>query len=414
MTGKEMEEKERKISNTDKILRKISSIEDNVSNKSTNVENLYEKISTIKEPSITKYKLGIPTFAPVHLTYKAYKRMIGYAIRYANDHLESKEWKEVYGVLIGEIRENSFVIVKDAIPVCVGGRSGVELEPIHYVDLSEIDASIYERSIQDGKTDFIIGWWHTHPGFGFFFSDTDRITQLGYQNSNPFAVGLIFDHCQKQSGSLGVAALRLKNPKRGTLSKHIIVDLSYDMETNIMNQKINKVIEKIQKNMDKVLKELNYIRDVLDKKLLTNLEKKYGFLLLLEKDMTDREREAVEKGGDYVWGLEFRKINYQKPRFRERIEIEVEKSKEIFEEKKIINSQQRIKDMLLKPNKLYYHIIEDFIKRIDVINPYYDYLDADERKIVENFGRRLNNYYEILDHFNKEVASMSKLDTNNI
>ncbi len=414
MTGKELEKKERKISNTDKIFRRISSIEDNIFDKSTNVENIYEKISTIKEPSITRYELDIPTFAPVYLTYKAYKRMIGYAIRYANDHLESRKWKEVYGVLIGALRENSFVIVKDAIPVCVGGRSGVELEPIHYADLSEIDASVFERAIEDGNTDFIVGWWHTHPGFGFFFSGTDRITQLGYQGPNPFAVGLIFDHCQKQAGSLGVAALRLKNPERGTLSKHIIVNLRYDMGTKTMNQKINKVIEKIQKNMYKVLKELNYIRNVLDKKLLTNLEKKYGLLLLLEKDMAVMENEDVGEGGEYVWGFGFRKATYRKPRFRRRIEIEIEKSKEIFVEKKIVNSQQKIKNMLLKPNKLYYRIIENFIKRIDVINPYYDYLDADERKIIENFGRRLNNYYEILDHFNNEVASMSQQDVNNV
>jgi len=43
MTGKELEKKERKISNTDKIFRRISSIEDNIFNKSTNVENIYEK-----------------------------------------------------------------------------------------------------------------------------------------------------------------------------------------------------------------------------------------------------------------------------------------------------------------------------------------------------------------------------------
>jgi len=414
MTGKDLEEKEQNISNTDKILRKISSIEDNTFNKDTNVENIYEKISTIKTPSISKSEFNIPIFTPVHLTYKAYKRMIGYAIRYANNQLDSRKWKEVYGVLIGAIRENGIVVVKEAIPVCVGRRSGVEFEPIHYVDLSEIDASVFERAIEDGKTDFIVGWWHTHPGFGFFFSDTDRITQLGYQNPNPFAVGLIFDHCQKQTDSLGVAALRLKNPERGALSEHIIVDLRYDMETEIMNQKVNKVIDKIQINMDKVLKELNYIRDVLDKKLLANLEKKYGLLLLLEKDKTVMGNNVVGKGGDYLWGLEFRKETYLKPIFRKNIEIEIEKSKGILDEKKIINSQQKIKNMLLKPNKLYYRIIEDFIKRIEVINPYYDYLDADERKIIENFGRRLNNYYEILDHFNNEVALMSQLDVNNV
>ena len=65
--------------------------------------------------------------------------------------------------------------------------------------MAQIDASVFERSIQDDKTDFIIGWFHTHPGFGFFYSPIDCMTQLGYQIPNPYAVGLIFDHCEKKS-----------------------------------------------------------------------------------------------------------------------------------------------------------------------------------------------------------------------
>ena len=122
-----------------------------------------------------------PSETPVYLNWRAFKRMIGYATRYANENMDKDEWREVYGILIGSVDEETLVVVKDAIPLCTGGKTGVELEPVHYVDLSQIDESIYEQAIQNEKTDFIVGWWHTHPSFGFFFSEVDCYTHLGYQ-----------------------------------------------------------------------------------------------------------------------------------------------------------------------------------------------------------------------------------------
>ncbi|MHA1886258.1 MAG: hypothetical protein ACW96S_14480, partial [Promethearchaeota archaeon] len=141
-----------------------------------------------------KKKISDPFNSPVLLTLKAYERIVGYAIRYANEKINENKWREVYGILIGSIENDSKLIVKDAIPMIVGDRAGVKYENKQYVDMAQIDASIYERAVQDDKNDFIIGWWHTHPGFsrnGFFFSPIDCMTQLGYQIPNPYAVGLV-------------------------------------------------------------------------------------------------------------------------------------------------------------------------------------------------------------------------------
>ncbi|TFF85638.1 MAG: hypothetical protein EU518_00835, partial [Promethearchaeota archaeon] len=126
------------------------------------------------------------------LKWKAYKRIIGYSYRYANNRLSENKWREVYGILIGSI-DNNKEIIKDAVPMVVGDRAGVQYESKQYVDMAQIDASTHERAIRDKKNDFIIGWWHTHPGFGFFFSPIDCLTQLGYQIPNSRAIGLVFD-----------------------------------------------------------------------------------------------------------------------------------------------------------------------------------------------------------------------------
>ena len=210
---------------------------------------------------IKKKKKIDPFNTPAVLTLKAYKRIVGYAHRYANQNLNTSKWREVYGILIGAIENENKIIIKDAIPMVVGDRAGVKYENKQYVDMAQIDASVFERSIQDNKNDFIIGWFHTHPGFGFFYSPIDCLTQLGYQLPNPYALGLVFDHCESGSEShfLGIAGLRLKNPDRGISSTYNLTELEYEFEQNLMNKKVENVIKKVDKYIEKVLKELEFI-----------------------------------------------------------------------------------------------------------------------------------------------------------
>ena len=57
-----------------------------------------------------KQKAIKPVKTPVLLSSKAYERIVGYATRYANEDLNPAEWREVYGVLIGTVKNNEKVI----------------------------------------------------------------------------------------------------------------------------------------------------------------------------------------------------------------------------------------------------------------------------------------------------------------
>ncbi|MFX1601250.1 MAG: hypothetical protein ACFFB6_11695 [Promethearchaeota archaeon] len=357
-----------------------------------------------------------PFYAPVLLTLKAYERIVGYAIRYANEDQNPDKWREVYGILIGSIENNYEVTVKDAIPMVVGDRAGVKYENKQYVDMAQIDASVFERSIQDDKKDFIIGWFHTHPGFGFFYSPIDCMTQLGYQIPNPYAVGLIFDHCEKKSVRqfLGIAGLRLKDPELGISSAYDLIDLKYELEEKKMVDKVETVIKKVNKNMNKVLKEIKYIDEVLRKKALAQLQRNYGLILVPKEDIivTDDE-EIAEEDQKYLyeWDPEFFKKSYRIPKFREKIEKVVataydelddllgKKQKEKYEIRRE-KLTKKIQNMLRKPNEWYDKLMDDFSKRIEMIFPYYSYLDTDERKVIEFFEERSSDYFKILDELN--------------
>ncbi len=353
------------------------------------------------------------------LTQKAYNRIVGYAIRYANQDMNPDKWREVYGILIGSIENNAKVIVKDAIPMVVGDRAGVKYENKQYVDMAQIDASVFERSIQDNKTDFIIGWFHTHPGFGFFYSPIDCMTQLGYQIPNPYAVGLIFDHCEKESDLhfLGIAGLRLKDPELGISSTYDLIELNYELEEKTMVEKVEKTIKKIDKNMDKALKEIKYIDEVLRKKALAQLQRNFGLILVPKEEVIITDDEEVAEEDErylYEWDPEFFKKSYRIPKFREKIEKviataydELDKLIEKKEKEKYENRKEKlikkIQNMLKKPNEWYDKLMENFSKKIEGIFPFYTYLDTNERKVIEYFEERSFEYYKILDELNNRA-----------
>lgn len=355
-----------------------------------------------------------PTKTPALLTYNAYRRMVGYAMRYANEELSSKNWREVYGILIGFIEDNKEILIKDAIPMVVGDRAGVKYENKQYVDMAQIDESVYERSIQDKKKDFIVGWWHTHPGFRYFFSSIDSLTQLGYQIPNPFAVGLIFDHCEMKSEEyfIGVAALRMLNPDQGMFSTYDFIELNYEYEKEKMIKNVKKIVKDVNNNMGKILKEIRYIDGILRKRILAQLQRNFGLILVPKSDLkiTDNEKEAEEDERYlYEWDPEFFKKSYRIPKFREKVENEIKKCEKNLLEIKEANEgdkfdqkrekyRKKIQGFLSKPNNWYDKLIEEFTKRIELIFPYYDYLDTNERKIIENFESRSSEYQKVLDN----------------
>jgi proteasome lid subunit RPN8/RPN11 len=348
------------------------------------------------------------------LSYNAYRKILGYGLRYANEQIPTKDWREVYGILIGLIKDNKKVLIKDAIPMVVGDRAGVKYENKQYVDMAQIDESVYERSIQDKKHDFIIGWWHTHPGFGFFYSPIDCMTQLGYQIPNPFALGIIFDHTKFLSNDyyLGVAGLRVINPEQGMFTTYELIELEYELEKNEMVKKVNKSVKDLNKRVDKILEDLEYIDELLRKKALAQLQRNYGLILVPKDDIkitTDETEAEEDENYLYVWDPEFSKNSYRVPKFREKVENEIAKyeqsllnleNEEIRYKKGREKFQKKVQSLLSKPNQWYKKMMDEFTQRIERISPLYDYLDTDERKVIENFETRSSEYFKILDTLN--------------
>lgn len=57
----------------------------------------------------------------------------------------------------------------------------------------------------------VVGWYHSHPGFGCWFSGTDITTQQSFEQLNARAVGIVVDPVQSVKGKVVIDCFRLFN-----------------------------------------------------------------------------------------------------------------------------------------------------------------------------------------------------------
>jgi proteasome lid subunit RPN8/RPN11 len=121
----------------------------------------------------------------IKLHYTALNKILRHGFRFSHPKGERKDWVECMGFLVGDVTEEG-VEINDAIPMVHGNLVEVEFKDEHYSKADEINQSLTDKN-------WIVGWYHTHPGHGLFLSAVDKINHAGYQSLNPNAVALVFD-----------------------------------------------------------------------------------------------------------------------------------------------------------------------------------------------------------------------------
>lgn len=124
-------------------------------------------------------------------------------------HLAASAYEQG-GLLIGE------VFARD------GAETTADISLVHVVlavasvDYSSssvalrMESGVWEMArpeLTDGRV--VAGWYHSHPGLGAFFSDTDRHTQRAFF-PHPYSLGWVVDPLQgEEKWFLGAAAVEL-------------------------------------------------------------------------------------------------------------------------------------------------------------------------------------------------------------
>ena len=128
----------------------------------------------------------------------AYFTIIAGATRFANQKIPFDDWIEAYGIFTGKIegkKKHAKLVISEAIPIMHQEKNPDDIiDRLHwkeedYASIESIENENFE------KNEFIVGWWHSHPGFKVMLSGFgDRQTTLSYQTEyNPLGFALVFN-----------------------------------------------------------------------------------------------------------------------------------------------------------------------------------------------------------------------------
>ena len=105
--------------------------------------------------------------------------------------------REIGGVLVGEVCRDDggpFVRVDTTIDALHAEEKGTELTFTH-----ETWDHIHKEMDSKYQGKRIVGWYHTHPGFGIFLSDRDLFIQRSFFNL-PYQIALVYDPKSREHG----------------------------------------------------------------------------------------------------------------------------------------------------------------------------------------------------------------------
>ena len=111
---------------------------------------------------------------------------------------------EVMGLMLGKFINKIYIEVQDVFAMPQSG-TGVSVEAIDPV----FQTKMLEMFEQIGSLEIIVGWYHSHPGFGCWLSGVDVNTQQNFEFLDERAVAVVIDPVQSVRGKVVIEAFKL-------------------------------------------------------------------------------------------------------------------------------------------------------------------------------------------------------------
>mmetsp|Transcript_23175 Transcript_23175/g.64357 ORF Transcript_23175/g.64357 Transcript_23175/m.64357 type:complete len:313 (+) Transcript_23175:192-1130(+) len=195
---------------------------------------------------------------------------------------------EVMGLMLGEFVDDYTVRVVDVFAMPQSG-TGVSVEAVDPV----FQTKMLDMLKQVGRPEMVVGWYHSHPGFGCWLSGVDINTQQSFEALNPRAVAVVVDPIQSVKGKVVIDAFRLINPQMMMLGQEPRQTTSNLGHLN--KPSIQALIHGLNRHYYSIA--INYRKNELEEKMLLNLHKKTwtAGLILEDYETHGKANEKVLK-----------------------------------------------------------------------------------------------------------------------
>lgn len=110
---------------------------------------------------------------------------------------------EVMGLMLGEFVDEFTIHVIDVFAMPQSG-TGVSVEAVDDV----FQTRMMDMLRQTGRDQMVVGWYHSHPGFGCWLSSVDVNTQQSFEQLNKRSVAVVVDPIQSVKGKVVIDAFR--------------------------------------------------------------------------------------------------------------------------------------------------------------------------------------------------------------
>lgn len=179
-------------------------------------------------------------------------------------HARSGVPMEVMGLMLGHFIDEYTIHVIDVFAMPQTG-TGVTVEAVD---------PVYQTNIMDalkvtGRDEYVVGWYHSHPGFGCWLSNVDVQTQQSFEQLNKRAVAVVVDPIQSVKGKVVIDAFR-------TISLHAQYGYEPRQITSNIGYLTKPTLVSLLHGLNKQYYSFNitYKKSELEQKMLLNLHKK--------------------------------------------------------------------------------------------------------------------------------------------
>eukprot|EP01132_Coremiostelium_polycephalum_P001356 gene1356-1712_t len=169
---------------------------------------------------------------------------------------------EVMGLMMGEFIDEYTIRVIDVFAMPQSGTT-VSVEAIDPV----FQTKMLDMLKQTGRNEIVIGWYHSHPGFGCWLSSVDVNTQQSFEQLQPRAVAVVVDPLQSVRGKVVIDAFRTIKTSPAAEPRQITSNLGH-----LQDASIQALIHGLNRNYYSI--SINYRKNELEQKMLLNLHKK--------------------------------------------------------------------------------------------------------------------------------------------
>jgi len=172
---------------------------------------------------------------------------------------------EVMGLMLGQFVDDYTINCVDVFAMPQSGTT-VSVESVDHV----FQTKMLDMLKQTGRPEMVVGWYHSHPGFGCWLSSTDINTQSSFEALNNRAVAVVIDPIQSVKGKVVIDCFRLINPQLMMLGQEPRQTTSNI--GHLQKPSIQALIHGLNRHYYSIV--IDYRKNELEEQMLMNLHKR--------------------------------------------------------------------------------------------------------------------------------------------